>query len=267
MRAIKKTARRGDEERLTLEALDDGWTTIVAVGGDGTCSRIADVLVKSRSDCALAVIPWGTGNDFAKTLGVAGWSPEQVAVLVERAEPRIIDAGLIDGRHFINSCGFGFDASVLAATEHVRFLKGDALYIYAALRQLLTYRGIPIEIDRKSDESAPELLMVTVSNGRYLGGAFHIAPNASVLDGQLDVCVVREANVLQRVRLFASAFRGTHGRLPSVRTLRTGAISLRFPSPPAIEIDGELHRARSREVKIECVPGALSVIAAPGAPL
>ena len=267
MRAIKKTSSRGDEKRLTLEALDEGWTTIVAVGGDGTCSRIADVLVKSRTDCALAVVPSGTGNDFAKTLGVAGWTSEQVAARIGRLQPKVIDVGLVEGRHFINSCGFGFDASVLAATQHIKFLKGDALYIYAALRQLLTYRGVPIKIDREADDSARELLMVTVSNGRYLGGAFHIAPNASVLDGQLDVCVVRDANVLQRVRLFASAFRGTHGQLPSVRTLRARDLSLSFPSPPSIEVDGELRQARSREVKIECVPRALSVIAADGAPL
>ena len=264
---FRKTSARGDEELLARDAVARGVTTIIAVGGDGTCSGVANAILNSRSECRLAVIPLGTGNDFAKTLGVEGWTPERVAKLVTRAEPTAIDAGVIDGRYFINSCGFGFDASVLAATEQVKFLKGDALYIYAALRQLLTYRGVPIKIDREDDDSARELLMVTVSNGRYLGGAFHIAPNASVLDGELDVCVVTDANFVERVQLFASVFRGTHGRLPSVRTLRTGAISLLFPSPPAIEIDGELHRARSREVKIECVPHALNVIAAPGAPL
>lgn len=264
---FRETTSPGDEEKLAREAIARGVTTIIAVGGDGTCSGVANAILSSRARCALAVVPAGTGNDFAKILGVASWTPEQVAQLVKYAEPTLIDAGLVDGRYFINSCGFGFDASVLSATEHVKFLKGDALYIYAALRQLLTYRGIPIGIDGSIDDAARELLMVTVSNGRYLGGAFHIAPNASVLDGQLDVCVVKDANVLERVRLFASAFRGTHGRLPSVRTVRTRAISLSFPSPPAIEIDGELHQARSREMKIECVPGALSVIAAAGAPL
>jgi len=264
---VKHTTQQGDEERVTMEALDAGWKTIVAVGGDGTCSRVADTILKSGAECALGVVPAGTGNDFAKTLGVASYTPAQVAALVASPARTRIDVGLADGRHFINSCGFGFDASVLEATGRVKFLKGDALYIYAALMQLFTYRGFPIAIDGGVRELAKDLLMVTVSNGRYLGGAFHIAPEASVLDGALDVCVVRDANVLERVRLFATAFRGTHGRLASVRTFRTPGITLSFPSPPAIEIDGELRQARSSEVRIECVPHALTVIAAPDARL
>jgi len=261
------TERGGDEKALAERALAEGVRTIIVVGGDGTCSNIASVLVRARSDCALGVVPAGTGNDFAKTLGVRNMPIAKIAQLVSTGSRTRIDVGLADGRYFINSCGFGFDASVLEATTQVKFFKGDALYIYAALKQLLTYRGLPITVDRTSAEAANDILMVTVSNGPFLGGAFHIAPEASVLDGKLDVCVVRDANVLQRVRVFASAFRGTHGQLPSVQTFRAGRLTLSFPSPPAIELDGELCQAQSSDVLIECVPRALNVIAAPNATL
>lgn len=237
------------------------------MGGDGTISRVADALLRGEARCALAVVPAGTGNDFAKTLGVASHTPEEIAKLVATAEPTRIDVAVADGRYFINSCGFGFDASVLAATRRVRFLKGDALYIYSALTQLFTYRGLPMTIDGSVSESRQELLMVTVSNGRFLGGAFHIAPGASVLDGELDVCVVQDASLAQRMRLFSAALRGTHGSLSSVRTFRTRSMSLSFDSPPALELDGELRRAGSTEVRIECIPRALEVIAANGAKL
>jgi diacylglycerol kinase (ATP) len=265
IRDIEQTRERGDEERVTLEAIAAGWKTIAVVGGDGTCSRVADALVKSGADCALAVVPAGTGNDFAKTLGVAKHSPDQLARLIAAGVSTRIDVGQIDGRHFINSCGFGFDASVLEAAGRVKFLKGDALYIYAALAQLFTYKGLPIAIDGSAAE--PDVLMLTVSNGRFLGGAFHIAPDARVTDGALDVCVVRNASVPQRVRLFAAAFRGTHGRLPAVRTFRTRGLSLTFSSPAAIELDGELRHAPANQVRIECVPRALKVVAAAGAAL
>jgi diacylglycerol kinase (ATP) len=235
------------------------------VGGDGTCGRIADALVKSGADCALAVVPAGTGNDFAKTLGVAKFTPDQIANLIVTGASTRIDVGRVDDRHFINSCGFGFDASVLEATARVKFLKGNALYIYSALAQLLSYKGIPVAIDASVSE--PEVLMLTVSNGRFLGGAFRIAPDASVIDGELDICVVRNANVAQRVRLFAAAIRGTHGNLPAVRTFRTRRISLGFGSPAAIELDGELRHSRSNDVTIECVPRALKVVAAANARL
>lgn len=262
---VRETRRPGDEERLAGDALARGVTTIVAVGGDGTCSNIANAILQARSQCRLAVVPAGTGNDFAKTLGVRKHSVADIAGLVSRNAGALIDVGVADGRYFINSCGFGFDASVLEATKRARFLKGDALYIYSALAQLFTYRGIPVSLEPGTGTQEENLLMLTVSNGRFLGGAFVIAPTASVIDGRLDVCLVADANVLQRVNLFASALRGRHTGLPTVRAFTTAAIALSFPVPPSIELDGELRRARSTHVAIECVPKALNVIATDGA--
>jgi diacylglycerol kinase (ATP) len=109
------------------------------------------------------------------------------------------------------------------------------------------------------------MLMVTVSIGRYLGGAFKIAPHASVLDGKLDVCFLRDANVMQRLKLFLGAMRGTHIGMASVSTAAVEKIALTFPSNPSMELDGELRVAKSRTVELQCIPRALSVVAAPGA--
>jgi diacylglycerol kinase (ATP) len=109
------------------------------------------------------------------------------------------------------------------------------------------------------------MLMVTVSNGRWLGGAFKIAPQASVLDGKLDACFLGNSNVMQRMKLFLGAMRGTHIGMPSVSAARVRELTLTFPNNPLMEIDGELRRAQSRTVSVKCVPRALSVVAAPGA--
>ena len=261
-----KTERSGDEARLTLSAIDRGFTTIVVAGGDGTCSRVAQAILESGSGCALAVLPSGTGNDIAKTLGVDKMTARDIAQLVVAGMRTRMDVGRVDQHYFLNSLGFGFVASVLEATKSVRFLKGDAVYIYSALRQLFTYRGS--SVSRGIESSAPsKLLMLTVSNGRFLGGAFRIAPNASVVDGQLDFGFVGDSGVLDRARLFAGAFRGTHLSFPSVKAEKKRAMELRFSVPPMMEVDGELRQAASFSVKVECVPRALSVIAAPGYPL
>jgi diacylglycerol kinase (ATP) len=262
---ILTTKVPGDEARLTREALASGATTIVVVGGDGTCSKVAQEILNAGRECALAVIPCGTGNDFAKTLGVVGASPAEVFRLVARGTTARIDVGRADGRYFINSCGFGFDASVLEATQRVRFLQGDALYIYSALAQLFSYRGLEVTIDGALQGKRRKLLMAVASNGRSLGGAFRIAPTASVTDGKLDFCLLSDNNVLGRVRIFAGALRGTHLTLPGVTSIKGNWLSLTFDDDPAMEIDGELRRATSRTVKIECVPRALAVVAAPGA--
>jgi diacylglycerol kinase (ATP) len=234
-------------------------------GGDGTCSRVTSAIVSQRSPCRLAVLPTGTGNDFAKTLGLSGLSMEHIAALVDSEQSFLIDVGIADDNYFLNSCGFGFDGSVLAATKRVRLLKGNAVYIYAALAQLFSYRGIIVSTDGAVDSTKRTTLMVTVSNGQWLGGAFRIAPHASVIDGKLDVGFFSDSNIFQRVRLFAGALRGTHLGLPSVKAIRTQGITLNFAEPPAMEVDGELRQARTTAVKIECLPRALSVVAAPGA--
>ena len=265
--SVRETRARGDEERFASEAIGRGVKTIIVVGGDGTCSNVANAILREGSRCRLAVVPAGTGNDFAKTLGIRNHSITEIVELVSRGGATSIDVGVADGRYFINSCGFGFDASVLEATGHVRFLKGDALYIYAALAQLFTYRGLPVAVGRPVSSSARQLLMATVSNGRFLGGAFRIAPDASVTDGELDVCLIGNANVLQRIRLFAAAIRGTHGGLPAVESFTSSNLTLGFSTAPSLELDGELRQARSVEVSISCIPRALDVIAAPDAQL
>lgn len=262
---VYETTAPGDEERLAARAVRDGVQTIVAVGGDGTCGRVANAILQSASECRLAVVPAGTGNDFAKTLGVSRHAPEQVADLVAVGDARQIDIGLADGHYFLNSCGFGFDASVLEATSRVRFLKGDAVYIYSALRQLFTYRGVEVSVSGAPGVKSGSMLMVTVSNGRWLGGAFKIAPQASVLDGKLDACFLGDSNVMQRMKLFLGAMRGTHIGMPSVSVAGIQELSLTFPENPLMEVDGELRRAQSRTVNLKCVPRALSVVAAPGA--
>jgi diacylglycerol kinase (ATP) len=264
---ILTTEAPGDEARLARDALRNGATTIVVVGGDGTSSKVAQEILRAGSECALAIIPCGTGNDFAKTLGVAGATASEVFRLVARRTTSRIDVGRADGRCFINSCGFGFDASVLEATQRVRFLTGDALYIYSALAQLFSYRALDVSIDGALRDKGKNLLMAVASNGRSLGGAFRIAPTASVTDGKLDFCLISDNNVLGRVRIFAGALRGTHLNLPGVTSIKAESLSLTFAASPAMEIDGELQLATSRTVRIECVPRALTVVAAPGARL
>jgi diacylglycerol kinase (ATP) len=153
---------------------------------------------------------------------------------------------------------------VLEATQRVRFLKGDALYIYSALAQLLSYRGLDVTVDGARRVEGAKLLMAVASNGRWLGGAFRIAPTASITDGKLDFCLLADNNVLGRVRIFAGALRGTHLTLPGVTSVKAESLSLTFADSPAMEMDGELQQATSRTVRIECVPKALTVVAEPG---
>lgn len=260
------TEHRGDEAPLTEQAIADGIETIVAVGGDGTCGRIANAILANGSSCRLGVVPVGTGNDFAKTVGTARLGHADIARLCAGSSIARMDAGRVDDLYFLNGCGFGIDPEILAATINVTWLRGNAVYIWSSLQKLLSYRGMRVVDSRNATQTA-RLMMITVSNGRNLGGAFRIAPDASVCDGALDVHSFADASPARRLKVFLAAFDGSHPQLSEVSFDRRASLRLTFDSPPPMEVDGELRRAAAASVWIECLPGALSVVAAPGFPL
>jgi diacylglycerol kinase (ATP) len=260
-----ETRASGDEQTLASAAISRGAETIVVAGGDGTCTRVAAEILERGTSCSIAVIPCGTGNDFAKTLGVRNLKPVDIAALVRANQQRQIDVGRADNRHFINTCGFGFDPAVLEEAKRVRFLRGESVYVYAAVQQLFTYKPTGIEIEGAEGLSG-EALMTIISNGSHLGGAFHVAPSASVVDGRLDITVFGNARPVGRGLMFARAMRGTRLSLKTVKTAQMADVALRFAEIPMMEIDGELTKARSSTVHVECLPRALHVIAAPGFP-
>jgi diacylglycerol kinase (ATP) len=231
----------------------------VAVGGDGTWSNVANALIRSRADCRLGLIAAGTGNDFAKSLGVPARECVASARLAVDGPDSRVDVGRVEDQYFLNAIGFGFDVAVLEEAARVRWLRGTLLYAYAALHQLLRYDGIDVAFD---GERSTRRLIFVVANGRWFGGAFQIAPGASCDDGLLDAVAIPEATGAERVRLFASAVRGAHVRLPNVELRRSRAFTLRFETPPAYETDGEYRQATSRTVDVECVPAALRVVGA-----
>ena len=184
---VRRTTAAGDERTLALAALREGRTTLVAVGGDGTWSRVGNAILESGAEARLALLSAGTGNDFAKTLGVPAEDIEAAARLAVEGPDRRIDVGRIEDRYFLNIAGFGFDIAVLEDIGRIGWLSGTALYLYSALRQLFGYRGIDIAIasPERRRESRRHLMLI-VANARHFGGAFHIAPDASLSDGALD---------------------------------------------------------------------------------
>lgn len=229
------------------------------MGGDGTWSNVANAMIRSQADCRLGLIAAGTGNDFAKSLGAPARDCLATARLAVDGPDYRVDVGRAEDQYFLNAIGFGFDVAVLEEAARVRWLSGTLLYAYAALHQLLRYDGMDVAFDA---ERTTRRLIFVIANGRWFGGAFQIAPAASCDDGLLDAVAIPEATGIERVRLFTSAVRGTHVRLPNVEIRRSRTFTLRFEMPPAYETDGEYRQATSRTLDIDCVPGALRVVGA-----
>ncbi len=259
------SAKAGDEGRLAEEALGRGFRRIVAVGGDGTWSNVANAILRSGLPASLGLVPGGTGCDLAKSLGIPAGDVAACARIIRDGHTRAIDVGRIEDRYFLNVAGFGFDIAVIEDSRKVRHLRGSLLYLYCALRQLYFFHGFRVELEADGAAQGPQdLMMLVIANARVFGGGFQVAPQADLGDGSLDAMAFGEMGLSRRLPLMLRLLRGTHERAPEVRATRARSFRLRFASPPAYETDGEWNRAGSAEVRVEAVPGALRVLVPAG---
>ena len=270
------TTRAGEERDLADQAIAQGYNIIVAVGGDGTWGNVADRIAASgREDVALGILPNGTGNDFGRNLGYDPSNPEQAVLTLAAGHIRSVDMGrvetlsaaentphVMEQRNFLNLVGFGFDIAVIDAAARARFLKGELLYKITALQQLFRFTGIRVGITGEKSESRDgRHLMLTISSGRFFGGGFPIAPDASVQDGYLHACRIQDAPAFTRLKLFNRAERGLHVSSDRVEVLADKSFSLEFDQPPRFEMDGDVRLAAGNTVEVSVLPRVLGVVA------
>ncbi len=258
---VRLTREWRDERKLAADAIAHGFTTIVAVGGDGTTANIANVILHSESDARLGVIPAGTGNDFAMVLGTDGNSMEMVARRAVQSGDSRVDVGRIEDTFFLNSCGFGFDVAVLQGLGQVRWLRGKAVYLYTALTQLFRFRGLHVTVETTLVSRRRSLhMMLLIANGPWFGGGIPIAPTALVTDGELDAIAVHDVSAFRRLLILVAVARGRHPRYAEVHIERAAGFTVAFDAMPIYEADGEIHQAKSASVLVRCIPGALRVV-------
>lgn len=258
-----ETTRAGHEVELVDRALQDGYRTIVAVGGDGTWSLAADrILHSGRRDTALALLPSGTGNDFGKSFGITEDRADQVVQAIAQRKTRRVDVGRVGDRHFLNVVGCGFDIAVIDDSYRTPILRGDLLYRFCALRQLFRFRGLPLTISGENGD-APELidhLMLVVANGRYFGGSFDIAPRADLTDGRLELVSIGNAPPFERAQLFGLVAKGRHEGHARVKIRSAPRFRIEFAAPLRYEVDGEVLETHGAALEIECLKGALELV-------
>lgn len=256
--------------------MDQGFDVVAAAGGDGTWSNVADRVVASgRSDVAFGVLPSGTGNDFGRNLGFKPSDAGEAVRVLAQGHTRAVDVGrletpsasehapdVFEARHFLNLVGFGFDIAVLDAAAGARFLRGELLYKLTALQQLFRFPGFRFVLRTPGGEQREgRHLMLTVSNGRFFGGGFPIAPEAHIDDGKLHACRIMDAPPLTRLRLFHLAEKGRHVQSERVEVLDDTSFRLVFDAPPRFEMDGEVRQAAEPALVVRILPRALRVVA------
>jgi YegS/Rv2252/BmrU family lipid kinase len=255
------TREPGDEGRLAEEAVRKGFRRIVAVGGDGTWSNVANGILRTGLPATLGLVPGGTGCDLAKSLGIPPRDIGACARIILEGHVRAIDVGRIEDKHFLNVAGFGYDVAVIEDSWNVGYLEGAPLYLYCAIRQLGSFRGFSVDVEADGRPLGRlDLLMLILANARVFGGGFQIAPRADLADGRLDAMAFGNMGFWARARVMQRLLAGTHERDPHLTATVARSLRLRFDEPPTYETDGEWNRAKSAEVRVETLPKALAVL-------
>ena len=254
----------GDLERQVRDLVRGGADRIVVAGGDGSVHEAVNGILGSDADCALGVIPTGTGNDFAKAAGIPLDWQAATRLLADRltsnAPPRRIDAGRMNDRFFANGAGVGFDAKVTRIARAYRWPIGDLVYLYAIFRAMIdgiTTPQVRIEGDGFAWDSA--VTLANVANGAWIGGMFHIAPMADNADGQLDLIVAAPVSRLRIMRLVPQLIRGEHLAAPEVTHTAVRRLRIEATAPVPSHLDGEV-LPLAAQFDIEILPGRLRLI-------
>ncbi|MGL3804994.1 diacylglycerol/lipid kinase family protein [Paeniglutamicibacter sp. R2-26] len=240
----------------------EGIGALVVVGGDGMVHLGFNAVATTGTP--LGVVPAGTGNDFARMLGLGPKVPEIAVERIARAleaGPRPVDAARVSGafgsRYVAGVFSAGFDAVVNERANAMRWPRGAQRYNLALLRELVAFRprSYTLEIDGKGERL--RAMMVSVANAQYIGGGMRIVPQASITDGMLDLVVIAPLGRLRFLGIFPSVFSGRHIAHPAVRIEQVRRLRLLAADTRGFG-DGE--EVGALPVEIEVAPGAVQLL-------
>ena len=250
------TKAAGHAEELARRAAEEGFEEVIAVGGDGTVNEVARALLGTNT--ALGIVPKGSGNGLARSLGIAMNSEEAIRQL-STGRRICIDSCTMDGRPFFCTCGMGFDAAVSHAFAEASS-RGPVTYFRTMVEE---YRGfqaenyhITLDGERSFDTEA---FVLVAANATQYGNNAYIAPEADLADGFLDLALIRPFPSIEAAFVLGDLMLG---RLPNNKyyyTERARELIIERSSPGVIHLDGEPCHAGER-VEVRLIPQSLHVI-------
>lgn len=223
---------------------------LIAVGGDGLLHLVLQVA--AEASLPFAVVPAGTGNDFARSLGAHERSVSEILDHVLSTNPSAVDLGLVDSEYFGAILSTGFDSVVNEKANKLQWPKGPSRYNAAMLLELPKFSPITYEIQTENRSFDVQAMLIAIGNGISYGGGMKVCPEADIHDGLFDVMILHPVSKIEFLRIFPSVYTGEHIHHEQVETFRARSISLN--SRAVAYADGE--RIGQLPVKAECIQGA-----------
>jgi diacylglycerol kinase (ATP) len=249
-----------DEAAATLAAAADDVERLIVVGGDGMLQLAAAALCGSET--TLGIIPAGTGNDAARSLGIATpeRTPESMSAALKVAlSPGVeVDVGLANQHPFLSVATLGFSATVNDRANRLRWPRGAASYKVATLMELPTMQAMEVTLTVDGERHELAASLIAIGNTAFFGGGMEICPSADPTDGKLDVTVIGAVGRITLLRTFPKVYEGAHVEDERVTTFRGANITLESESRQwPVWADGE--PLSDTPAMFEVIPGALMV--------
>ena len=268
---LTQTTHPGHGIELTHQAVKDGCRAVIAAGGDGTVNEIINGLMRCKleglSVPAFGVLGVGRGNDFAGSMGIPASLEEEGQALVDH-QTRVIDIGRVvggkypEGRYFGNFVGIGFDAITTIQVSRLPRWGGYFSFLVGVLQTVFVYNHAPLaKIEYDGKEITQRSLLITVMNGRRLGGNFLMAPDSVPDDGLFDLCVAEQMSSFEVIRMIPHFTKGDQATQPQIKTGRAAKVIITAldGSLPA-DTDGEIICVDGTRLEVEILPRQLEII-------
>ena len=266
-------------KNLAKKAVEEGFERIVVVGGDGllneTINGIAEATGgKIPQDFTLGIIPTGSGNNFAKALGIPK-DIKKAFEIIKKERTTLVDIGRVypvaensccgaNKRCFINCFSVGFDALVNKKANDLKekhsFLPKDLSYLLAAIKEIIiNIPNFEVRIEGDGISYKQRIILAAITNGPTYGAIFKVNPGASVNDGKLNLCLIESVGKLRAFYDIYRVIRGTHVGLPEFKFFKISSLTISSSKPLPYEMDGEVLEPK-REYKIKVLPRALNIL-------
>jgi len=241
-------------------------TCLISCGGDGTLHEVVNAV--AGEDVTVGILPFGSGNDFIKTLNPLRLPRAGISHFFN-AESRAVDLGTVlfgnsSSRYFINSLGIGFTGRVAKTVKAAPWLKGEFAYIYALLNVLFRYSPLNMHIKITQENSVVELdepvFAFSVLNGKIEGGKFRIAPHAELSDGLLDVCILKTVAKHEFFGYVLKYLKGSHISDPKVLYCKAKSVEVILTEPDVMHMDGEVYDDIRGRIAISVVPEGIRML-------
>ena len=262
---LATTQHPGHAIDICASAPRQQYPTVIALGGDGIVHEAVNGFMKLPLEDRprFGIIPVGSGNDYARTLGISENVTDAISQLLDARECAA-DIGCCNGSFFAETLSFGLDAAIALDTVERRKRTGEQgtiLYMKSGLDQLLHHLDL-FEFKATIDQSrsiSGNIHMFAVQVGPTYGGGFRICPDADITDGMLDLCYATgPMHMLEATFKFLSAKDAHHTNFKNIHFDRASSLELSFNRRPPCQMDGEPHIADSYSIKV--IPGALRVL-------